>query len=256
VPLDNSNLAYRAAQLIVEEFPKIFANYGGVDIFIDKQIPVAAGLAGGSTDGAAVLVGMNLMWELGLTVPDLQNLGARLGSDVPFCVSGGTAIATGRGEKLDSLFNLDDLWVVLAKYRSLSVSTAWAYKTYKEQFGSSYIFDKEGVRSRSAQVHSGPLVKAILNRETASIGKLIHNDLEKVVLPAFGQVARLREAFQQVECVGAMMSGSGPTVFALCESKEQAEMVTVKVREMIPDPDLAFWITRMSSAGIEVDAFN
>lgn len=256
VPLDSSNLAYRAAALMKEEFPKIFANYGGVDISIDKQIPVAAGLAGGSTDGAAVLVGMNLMWQLGLTVPELQTLAARLGSDMPFCISGGTAIATGRGEKLDPIIDLDDLWVVLAKYRSLSVSTAWAYKTYKEQFGSSYIFDKEGVISRSAQVHSGSLVKAILHKESVNIGKLIHNDLEKVILPAFGQVARLREAFQQVECLGAMMSGSGPTVFALCESKEQAEMVTVKVREMIPAPDLAFWITRLSSAGIQIDSFS
>lgn len=256
VPLDSSNLAYRAAALMAEEFPKIFANYGGVDISIDKQIPVAAGLAGGSTDGAAVLVGMNLMWQLGLTVPELQTLAARLGSDMPFCISGGTAIATGRGEKLDPIIDLDDLWVVLAKYRSLSVSTAWAYKTYKEQYGSSYIFDKERVLSRSAQVHSGSLVKAILHKESASIGKLIHNDLEKVVLSAFEQVARLREAFQQVECLGAMMSGSGPTVFALCESKEQAEMVTLKTKETIPDPDLAFWITRLSSAGIQIDSFN
>ncbi|AFY78467.1 4-diphosphocytidyl-2C-methyl-D-erythritol kinase [Pleurocapsa sp. PCC 7327] len=256
VPLDVSNLAYRAVEVMREEFPKIAANYGGVDIFIDKKIPVAAGLAGGSTNGAAVLVGINLMWELGLTIPELQTLGAKLGLDVPFCISGGTAIATGRGEQLDPIVDLDNLWVVLAKYRSLSVSTAWAYKTYKQKFGSSYISDSEGVKSRTAQMHSGSLVSAIAHKDGASIGKLLYNDLEKVVLPAFPQVAQLREAFQEVGCLGTVMSGSGPTVFALCESSDRAEIVRVKVRETIPDPDLEFWVAQLSSAGIEVASFS
>ncbi|MGH2415625.1 MAG: 4-(cytidine 5'-diphospho)-2-C-methyl-D-erythritol kinase, partial [Microcystaceae cyanobacterium] len=129
VPLNSSNLAYRAAQLMKEEFPKIFSNYGGVDIIIDKRIPVAAGLAGGSTNAAAVLVGIDLIWELGLTHPELQILAAKLGSDIPFCVSGGTAIATGRGEQLDFINDLDNLWIVLAKHQSLAISTAWAYQT-------------------------------------------------------------------------------------------------------------------------------
>lgn len=256
VPLDESNLAFRAVALMQKEFPKIAANYGGVDIVIDKRIPVAAGLAGGSTNGAAALVGMNLMWKLGLTVPELQILAANLGSDVPFCVSGGTAIATGRGEKLDPIIDLDNLWLVLAKYRSISVSTAWAYQTYKQQFDGSYILDTEGVKSRSAQVHSGPLVSAIIHKDILSIGKLLHNDLEKVVLPTFPAVAKLREAFQQAGCLGTMMSGSGPTVFALCESREQAEIVKVKVRETILDPDLEFWVTQLSSSGIEVVSYS
>ncbi|MFM7384491.1 MAG: 4-(cytidine 5'-diphospho)-2-C-methyl-D-erythritol kinase, partial [Microcystaceae cyanobacterium] len=92
VPNDHQNLAYRAADLMGKNFPKAFANFGGVDIHLDKRIPVAAGLAGGSTDGAAVLVGINLLWELGLTLPELQTLAAQLGSDLPFCIAGGTAI--------------------------------------------------------------------------------------------------------------------------------------------------------------------
>ncbi|NJK48677.1 4-(cytidine 5'-diphospho)-2-C-methyl-D-erythritol kinase [Candidatus Gracilibacteria bacterium] len=255
VPLDASNLAYKAVVLMQEKFPKIATNYGGIDITIDKKIPVAAGLAGGSTNGAAVLVGINLMWELGLTVPQLQTLAAKLGSDVPFCISGGTAIATGRGEQLDPIIDLDNLWVVLAKYRSLSVSTAWAYNTYKQQFGNSYIFDSEDVKSRTSQVHSGALVDAIVHKDSVNIGKLLHNDLEKVVLSAYPPVAQLRKAFQQVGCLGTMMSGSGPTVFALCESREQAELVKVKVREAIPDPDLEFWVTQLSSAGIQVASY-
>lgn len=85
---------------------------------------MAAGLAGGSTNAAAVLVGLNLIWELGLTIPELQRLGEKLGSDVPFCIAGGTVVATGRGEKLVPIGDLDSLWVVLGKYQSLAVSTS------------------------------------------------------------------------------------------------------------------------------------
>ena len=109
VPLNESNIAYRAAQLMMRRFPKAHEKFGGVDITIEKNIPVAAGLAGGSGNGAAVLVGLNLLWQLGLTQPDLWELAAELGSDVPFCISGGTAIATGRGEILDPLPDLDGI---------------------------------------------------------------------------------------------------------------------------------------------------
>jgi 4-diphosphocytidyl-2-C-methyl-D-erythritol kinase len=253
VPLDSTNLAYKAVELLKQEFPDRFANFGGVDITIEKNIPVAAGLAGGSTNGAAVLVGMNMMWQLGLTVPELQDLAARLGSDVPFCISGGTAIATGRGEQLDSIADLDHLWVVLAKYNNLGVSTVWAYQTYRQQFGDTYIGDRQGIKSRTSQIHSGPLVNAICHKNSVEIGKLLHNDLEKVVLPQYPQVQQLREAFSNTDILGTMMSGSGPTVFALCESQIQAETVTQQVREAIPDPNLQFWITKLSSQGIQVE---
>jgi 4-diphosphocytidyl-2C-methyl-D-erythritol kinase len=115
VPSDQSNLAYRAAELMAKQFPDCFDKYGGVDITVDKQIPVGAGLAGGSTNAAAVLVGLDLMWELGLTQSELQEIGAKLGSDVPFCIAGGTAIATGRGEKISPLPDLDHLVAVLGQ---------------------------------------------------------------------------------------------------------------------------------------------
>ena len=252
VPLDHTNIAYRAAQLMSEQFPQAFANYGGVDITIDKQIPVAAGLAGGSTDGAAVLVGLNLLWELGLTIPQLQQLAETLGSDVPFCVSGGTAIATGRGEKLDPIQDLDNLWVVLAKYNNLSVSTPWAYKTYKQQFGDSYINDSEGIQSRTSHLHSGPFVKAISHKDGEKIGQLLHNDLEKVVLPEYPQVTQLKEILQQAGGLGTMMSGSGPTVFTLCQSQTEAETIKKIARQKIEDPNLEFWVTKLSSNGISI----
>ena len=252
VPLDQTTLADRAANLMSEEFPKTFANYGGVDITIDKRIPVAAGLAGGSTDGAAVLVGINLIWELGLTHPELQELGAKLGSDVPFCIAGGTAIATGRGEQLDPIEDLDNLWVVLGKYRHLTVSTAWAYQTYRQKFASCYLSDTEAIQSQSTRIHSSPLVQAIAHKDAKSIGKLLHNDLEKVVLPEFPEVGRLRDAFTQSDTLGAIMSGSGPIVFALCASQTQAEKVKQQVSQEIADPELEFWVTKLASTGIQV----
>ena len=252
VPVDESNLAYQAAALMEQEFPEASAKYGGIEITIDKQIPVAAGLAGGSSDAAAVLVGMNQMWELGLTKPELESLAAKIGSDVPFCLSGGTAIATGRGEKLDQIQYPDGLWAVLAKYRNLSVSTAWAYQSYHKKFGSEYVSDPDAVLYRTNEVHSGPLVSAIMHQDGVEIGQLLRNDLEKVVLPEFPEVAELRAAFSDAGVLGTMMSGSGPTVFALCESEIEARRVAKQVREPIADPELDFWVAKLSSSGIQI----
>jgi 4-diphosphocytidyl-2-C-methyl-D-erythritol kinase len=253
VPTDKSNLAYRAAALMATQFPQALAQYGGVEITINKHIPVAAGLAGGSANAAAVLVGIDLLWNLGLTKSELEELGATLGSDVPFCVAGGTVIATGRGEKLSPLPSLDTIYIVLAKYRSLEVSTAWAYKTYRQEFGSSYVIDTENLAARAAAVHSVPIVKAILNKDTREIAQKLHNDLERVVLPAYPQVSQLRELFAAQEGVlGTMMSGSGPTVFALVESEEQAQAVKLHIRAAVPDEDLELFVTHTVINGIQV----
>jgi 4-diphosphocytidyl-2-C-methyl-D-erythritol kinase len=189
---------------------------------------------------------------LGLTQPELQDLAAELGSDIPFCVSGGTAIATGRGEQLDALPPLKNMWVVLAKYDNLSVSTPWAYKTYRQQYSDTYVSDTAGVKSRTAKVSSGSLFKAISHHENSEIGKLIHNDLEKIVLPAYPQVAELKAAFAAQDVLGTMMSGSGPTVFALCASEAQAIAVQQAVRTQIADPQLKFWVTKLTTKGIQI----
>lgn len=257
VPLDATNLAYRAAQLMMGQFPERFANYGGVDITIDKRIPVAAGLAGGSSNAAAILVGLDLMWNVGLTSSELQELGAVLGSDVPFCITGGTALATGRGEQLNPLPDLDHLYAVLAKYHSLEVSTAWAYKTFRQQFSSTYVRDAKSLEERRQRVHAGKMVNAIVHRDAAKIGQLLHNDLERVVLPANPLVSKLREVLGQSSAgqqavLGAMMSGSGPTVFALTETLEQAQTLQTTIRSTIPDPDLELWITKFSASGIQL----
>ncbi|MEI6445602.1 MAG: 4-(cytidine 5'-diphospho)-2-C-methyl-D-erythritol kinase [Nostocales cyanobacterium ELA583] len=253
VPTDQTNLVYKAAALMAQEFPKAFSNFGGVDITIKKHIPVAAGLAGGSTNAAAVLVGIDLLWNLGLTQSELEEFGASLGSDVPFCIAGGTAIATGRGEQLSPLQSLDNLHLVLGKYRSLEVSTPWAYKTYRQQFGINYIQDSEGLAVRSSAFHSERMVKAILNQNTGKIVQELHNDLEKVVLPAYPQVLQLRELFaSQPGVLGTMMSGSGPSVFAIVESQTQAKIVRQRIRAAIPNDDLELFVTRTIKHGIKI----
>ncbi|TAD77924.1 MAG: 4-(cytidine 5'-diphospho)-2-C-methyl-D-erythritol kinase [Oscillatoriales cyanobacterium] len=256
VPNDATNLAYRAASLMSERFPEAFSKFGGVAIEIDKQIPVAAGLAGGSGNGAAVLVGLDLAWGLGLTQGELQELAAELGSDVPFCVGGGTALATGRGEVLDPLAGVDQVWVVLAKYRSLGVSTPWAYKTYRSQFGQDYARTPEALAARHTAAKSGPMARslqALAAGDRTGLAELrgqLRNDLERVVLPEHPQIAQLRSVLDDLAPLGAMMSGSGPSVFALAASEEEANQIQRAARSALPNPDLNFWVTQFSAAGI------
>jgi 4-diphosphocytidyl-2-C-methyl-D-erythritol kinase len=251
IPTDSSNLAYKAAALMAKQFPQVYSKFGGLDIMIHKRIPMGAGLAGGSTDAAAVLVGLDLMWRLGLTQIEIQELAARLGSDIPFCVSGGTAIATGRGEQLAPLPSVDFLYAVLAKHRSLAISTPWAYKTYRQQFSNSYV-SGDTLLQRRQRVHSAEIVTAISQRDAKKIGRLLHNDLEKVVLPVYPQVEWLRQTLAEFETLGVMMSGSGSTVFALVESKAQAEQVRQQLKAAFPDPDLGVWTTRLIANGIQL----
>jgi 4-diphosphocytidyl-2-C-methyl-D-erythritol kinase len=252
VPLDRTNLAYRAAELMQQEFPNAFAKYGGVEITLHKHIPIAAGLAGGSGNAAAVLVGIDLLWELGLTQASLQELGAKLGSDVPFCISGGTAIATGRGELISPLPSLEGIYVVLGKYRSLEVSTPWAYTTYRHEFEHGYDREPVSLVERLERIHSGGLVRAIVAQDPVKIGGLLYNDLEKVVLPAYPLVSQLRAEFQRHPNLGTMMSGSGPTVFSLAESRSQADALYHQVRAAITDPDLELFVTQFCDRGVRV----
>ena len=125
IPADETNLAWKAAHIFLD----VYKIQSGVSIAVEKRIPIAAGLAGGSTDAAGVLIGMNRLFETRLSAKELCELGEKIGSDVPFCIKGGTMLATGRGEILRRLPDLPSLSVVLAK-PPVSVSTAWAYKSY------------------------------------------------------------------------------------------------------------------------------
>lgn len=251
VPTDASNLAHRAAALMHQEFQAL--GEGGVEITIHKHIPVGAGLAGGSTDGAAVIRGLDHLAGLNLPVATLENLCGRLGSDMPFCIQGGAALATGRGEVLTPMAvpQGNPLSLVLAKYRSLSVSTPWAYGTYRQQFHDRYLSPGPQWVDRHQAITASPLALALHQGDAAAIGQNLHNDLEKVVLPVHESVAQLRQAFAQCPSVlGTMMSGSGPTVFALCGSPESAATVAQEVQASLNNPDLEVWVTQTQPHGV------
>lgn len=254
VPTDGSNLALKAVDLLTEKFPAL-ANRG-VEITIEKNIPVGAGLAGGSGNAAATLVGLNLLWNMGLTQIELEKISAQLGSDIPFCVRGGTAIATGRGEVLDPIASLTDLYIVLAKYESISVSTPWAYKTYRAKFSDRYadIANSATLQERQQRVHAGPMVTAIGEKNNAAIGAHLYNDLERVVLPAHEKVMQLRHTMASHGGLGTMMSGSGPTVFTLAATQDEADSILAQVRTDLPDPDLKLWSARFTATGIRLES--
>ena len=234
VPEDSTNLAYKAAELLKQRCNR----KGGVEIAIEKHIPVGAGMAGGSTDAAAGLVGLNQLWDLGLEESELQELAAELGSDVPFCVHGGTMLAIGRGEKLSPLPDLHPVAVVLGKPRDLSVATAWAYQNYRE-------------RPNRQRGPISPLLSAIAHQNLREIGQNLYNDLESVVLPMHPQVDGLVTAICQTEgTLGGMMSGSGPTVFGLFASHEEATVAKQTLEST--HRDIQFWSTTTSSAGISI----
>ena len=197
LPCDHSNLAYRAAELLRREVGVA----RGVKIELNKRIPLAAGLAGGSTDAAAVLKGLNRLWGLALSPVELEQLAARLGSDVPFCLWGGTSLATGRGEILTPLPDFAGHGVVLAN-PSLQVSTAWVYGNYRDAAG-----------NRRRDISS--LRHSIEQPDFSAVADTLFNDLETVTVPAYPQVAEIQEQLLQAGAAGVLMSGSGPTVFAL-----------------------------------------
>ncbi|AJS60730.1 4-(cytidine 5'-diphospho)-2-C-methyl-D-erythritol kinase [Paenibacillus sp. IHBB 10380] len=207
IPLDEKNLAFQAARLIKDRYDV----KDGVHIHLDKKIPVAAGLAGGSSDAAATLRGLNRLWGLGIPMHELQLLGAELGSDVPFCVTGGTALATGRGEKLTPIPNPPQMWVILAK-PPINVSTAEIYTRFK----SNQITKHPSAAAMIEAIHSGNFYDVC--------GQL-GNVLEDVTLKLHPQVQQLKEAMMNLGAEGILMSGSGPTVFGLVSKESKVPRI-------------------------------
>jgi 4-diphosphocytidyl-2-C-methyl-D-erythritol kinase len=171
-------------------------------------------------------VGIDRLWDLGLTQSQLCDLAAQLGSDIPFCISGGTALATGRGEILSPLPDLKDLVLVICKPRQIAIATAWAYQTFRSQ----NLLATSEVRQHNL---SSQMVAAIASGgDTAPhrIGRLLYNDLERVVLPAYPAIAHLKQQLLEQECLGAMMSGSGSTVFAIAPDLDRANSIAAAVK--------------------------
>lgn len=213
LPVNENNLVYKAAKLLMEEFsiPE------GVHISLQKYIPVAAGMAGGSSDAAAVLFGMNRMFRLGLSREELMERGVRLGADVPYCLLRGTALAEGIGEKLTPLKPAPRCPVLIAK-PAISVSTKFVYEHL--------VLDENTVHPDIDGV-----VAAIEAGDVRAMAKAMGNVLETVTCVHYPVIGQIKETMMEHGAMNALMSGSGPTVFGLFEDKAAAKEALYALKE-------------------------
>lgn len=207
LPTNENNLVYKAAKLLMDEF----GIKEGVAIQLKKRIPVAAGMAGGSTDGAAVLWGMNQMYGLGLSRQELMERGVKLGADVPYCVQRGTALAEGIGERLSVLPSMPKCTILIAK-PGISVSTKFVY---------------ENLHANDLKPEQHPdvdrMIEVMKEKNLDLLCERMGNVLETVTIPAYPVIQEIKEHMMACGAAGAMMSGSGPTVFGIFHSPVQAK---------------------------------
>ena len=205
LPVNENNLIYKAAKLLMDEF----SITDGVSVKLDKRIPVAAGMAGGSTDAAAMLFGMNRLFSLGLTKRQLMERGVQIGADVPYCIMRGTALAEGIGEELSQLPPMVKCPVLIAK-PSISVSTKFVYQNLKLD---------------DATIHPDIdlLIEDIKAKKLYDIAAHMGNVLETVTIPNYPVIDEIKKHMLSNGAVGAMMSGSGPTVFGLFDDEATAK---------------------------------
>ncbi|EGQ3676339.1 4-(cytidine 5'-diphospho)-2-C-methyl-D-erythritol kinase [Staphylococcus pseudintermedius] len=206
IPSDDRNLAYRAALLMKETYQI----KQGVTITLEKNIPVAAGLAGGSSDAAATMRGMNRLFELNRSLDELSELSAAIGSDVPFCVYGTTALCKGRGEILEILPKTPSAWVIVAKPQA-GLSTP-------EIYGGLDL-------SQPFPVHTEQCLKAIEENDYDALCKSLSNRLEPVSMQLQSEIAKIKTNMLNNGADGALMSGSGPTVYGFAQRERQARHI-------------------------------
>lgn len=207
------NLVYKAARLVCETF----GIEKGVRITLEKNIPIAAGMAGGSTDAAAVFHGLNELWGLSMSTERMQELAVRLGADIPYCIMGGTALSEGIGEKLTPLPSPPDAVVLIAKPQ-ISVSTKYVY---------------ENLHADQLQQHPDidGMVAAIREGSLAGITGRMENVLETVTQTSYPVIGQIKEMMLEEGAMNSLMSGSGPTVFGIFDNKEKAEAAGQRIRE-------------------------
>lgn len=207
LPVNEDNLVYRAAKLLMDEFQVD----GGLEIELQKYIPVAAGMAGGSTDAAAVMVGVNRIFQLGLNKKQLMERGVKIGADVPFCIMRGTALAEGIGEELTPLPAMPHCSLVIAKPK-IHVSTKFVYGNLK-------------VRELTEHPDIDGQVQALRENDLEQLVARMENVLETVTIPAYPVIDEIKHTMMKHGAMGAMMSGSGPTVFGIFEKEDKAQEV-------------------------------
>lgn len=213
LPVNENNLAYRAAKLLMDEFEI----RSGVDIFLEKHIPVAAGMAGGSSNAAAVLYGINRMFDLGLSTEELMKRGVSLGADVPYCIMRGTVLAEGIGEILTPLPPMPRCQIVVAK-PPVSVSTKMVY----EKIDSRRIVEHPDIDG---------IIEGLKEGDVTKIASCMGNVLEQVTVEEYPVIDKIKKLMNEGGAKGAMMSGSGPTVFGIFTEKSLAKKAALKIRE-------------------------
>lgn len=204
IPSNNSNIACKVAKDIMDTFKL----NSGIHIDIKKNIPVAAGLAGGSTDAAAVIEGMNLLFDLKMSLEDMKELAVKHGADIPFCIQGGAAIARGIGEELSPIKSLDNVWMVLCK-PPISVST-------QEVYGQ-LVLDEIKMHPDTQA-----LIDAMNSGDYRFIAKNMYNVLEEVTARNHISISQIEKKLREYGAIGSMMSGSGPTVFGIFKNYKSA----------------------------------
>ena len=213
IPNDKNNLCYAAASLLMDEFNI----KDDITIRIEKNIPVAGGMAGGSSDCAAVLRGINEMYDLGLDLEELQKRGVTLGADVPFCLLGGTALAEGIGEKLTVLAPPPKCHILIAK-PDIFVSTA-------------YVFGNINPDKIMYHPNTRAMVKAIENSDLKNMTREMYNVMEEVTVMEYPEIAQIEQLMLDKGAMGAIMSGSGPTVFGIFDDREKANMALYEIKK-------------------------
>ena len=213
LPVNENNLAYRAAKLLMDEFEI----RSGVHIFLEKHIPVAAGMAGGSSNAAAVLYGINRMFDLGLSMEELMKRGVSLGADVPYCIMRGTVLAEGIGEILTPLPPMPRCQIVVAK-PPVSVSTKMVY----EKIDSRRIVEHPDIDG---------IIEGLKEGDVTKIASRMGNVLEQVTVEEYPVIDKIKKLMNEGGAKGAMMSGSGPTVFGIFTEKSLAKKAALKIRE-------------------------
>lgn len=214
LPTDDNNLIYKAARLMLEKYniPQ------GVSIHLEKNIPIAAGMAGGSTDAAGTFLGMNELFELGASEEELRELGVKVGADVPYCIMGGTALAEGIGEKLTRLPSPPDCCLLVAK-PDINVSTKYVYEH----------LDAEGV-----EVHPDidGMIEAIEQGSLEGVVERLGNVLEVVTVKKYTIIEDIKKVMLDGGALGSLMSGSGPTVFGIFVDAEAAQKAGHRIAQM------------------------
>ena len=213
LPADENNIAYKAAKLLFDEFEL----GGGLHIQLEKHIPVAAGLAGGSSNAAAVLVGMNRMYDLGLSQKELMERGVKLGADVPYCILRGTVLAEGIGEVLTPLPAMPKCYILIAK-PGISVSTKAVY-------------DKLDSKKIEEHPDIDGILEGLQEENLSKIAASMGNVLEKVTIEDYPIIEEIKDAMKAAGALNAMMSGSGPTVFGIFEDKTKAREAQQRIRQ-------------------------